>query len=206
MDLNVLGQGLSISQMKTIEPKKKHYTKESLESLRHPFLESLPQFQDLLSQLRSFYEEKSKNKSKSTRWKTVLHNSLHSLINELIYTEDRPLQLKLLEQVSQWYNSKINPVKLTALSSTARTASSENHPTTPMDTTMRSTVHTPFIHKKPCTPQPKNNNLIKTTYQAFVIRNKSDSEEIEEKLKTIFEEMQEMQKKRLNIGRYNESK
>ena len=206
MDLNVFGQGLGNVKLKPLEPKKKHYTKESLESLNHPFLESLPLFQDLLSELKAFYAEKSTNKWKATRWKSVLYNSLHNLINELIYTEDRSLQLKLLEQVSQWYNSKITPVKPTAAPITSRTDSSENHPVTPMGAILRSSMNTPIIHKKSCTPQPSDTNMMKTSYQAFATINKSYDGEIDAKLQSIFEAMQQRQKKRLGVGRYNESK
>lgn len=204
MDLNVLGQGLSITQLKTIEVKKRHYSKESLESLRHPYLETLPLFQDLLFHLTVFYEGKSRNSAKMTRWKDVLHNSLHSLLNELIYTDERNMQNKLLQQVSEWYYSKINPNKA-QIGHTNRTSTAMDTPAlSTMESTMRSTLKTPSLVRKLSTPQPKATNLLRTTYQAFV-NQKPPDENLDKKLEKIFEAMQLRQKKKITVGRYKES-
>jgi hypothetical protein len=61
MDLNIFGQGLGITSLKT-EPKRPSYTKESLAALHHSYLETLPSFQDLVFHLKNFYEEKSSSK------------------------------------------------------------------------------------------------------------------------------------------------
>ena len=207
MNLNVLGQGLNIVQIRTLEPKHPHYTKESLNSLHHPFLESLPSFQDLLYSLTVFYEEKSKINSTITRWKEVLHNSLHSLLNELIYTNDKTLQLKLLDKITKWYYSKISPSKSINFNTT-RPNSIESHPTnTSFETSCRTTVNTPYARRKTSTPQPKNTqNLLRTTYQAFVYQQITQDAELETKVNAIFEAMNQRQMEKIKIGKYNESK
>jgi hypothetical protein len=203
MKLNVLGQGLNIGT-KSINPKIIQYSKDSLDSIKDPYLESLESFQSLVNSLKKFYEEKSNPTARTTKWKELLHNSLHSLLVEATYTNDKSLQLKLLDQINNWYNSKTNK-KLPV--STARVPNISSRPiSTPNTTSIRPKIETPLIKRKNSTPPPKQTvPTIKTTYQAFV-NQKSQETEIDVKLNSIFEAMQKRQEKKINIGKYNQSK
>ncbi|OMJ79123.1 hypothetical protein SteCoe_20913 [Stentor coeruleus] len=213
MDLNIYGHGLTITQIKTLDSKRKHYTKESLEALRHPYLETFPAFQDLLSHLTSFYNEKADPLIRTTKWKEVLHNSLNSLLSELIYTTDRRLQLKLLNDIFNWYYSKIKPTR----SATPQIGKfnptvthSEHLNSEKLDPTYGSTSPSPMpidAKRNTSTPQPINTkNLMKTTHQVFMNPKESEDLDMNNKLDSIFTSMRSRHQKRVRIGSYNESK
>lgn len=213
MDLNIYGHGLTITQFKTLDSKRKHYTKESLEALRHPYLETIPAFQELLCHLTAFYNEKADPLIRTTKWKEVLHNSLSSLLSELIYTTDRRLQLKLLNDIVKWYYSKIKPIK-SATPQLGKLAPAVPH-SEPLngekfDPSYGSTAPSPMLthaRRKTSTPQPINpKNLMKTTYQAFMNPKASEDLEMNNKLDSIFASMRTRQQKRISHGSYNESK
>lgn len=205
MDLNVLGHGLTIFQLKSQDPRRINYSKSSIDSLRHPFLDTLPEFQDLLSHLSAFYQSKTESSTIKPRWKEVLHNSLHSLLTELVFTSDKLLQLKLLSNISQWYYSKIFPIK----SRTPQTSkATEKKPILPQMTagsSLNSTATSKF-KRTISTPQPKHSETLRPTYQAYVTSKKPEDPLIESKLESIFATMQARQQKRIHLSRYKESK
>jgi hypothetical protein len=121
----------------------------------------------------------------------------------VIYTNDKILQLQLLERIVKWYYSKITPFKPIPNNKRATTTETIGLPS-PLNTSFRN-VETPVLRTKTATPQPKNSqSLLKNTYHAFVNEKKTDPE-IENKLNSIYESMQQRQKKRINIGKYKES-
>lgn len=205
MDFELLGHGLAIQQLKTAEPRRRSTsTKNTMETLRNSFLDTQSNFVELKSYLEQYYKEKSEG-VQVTKWKEVLYTSLHGLLNEVIFTSDRSLQLKLLAKIVKWFNSKVNPNKPTSLY-TNKTASIEpKRKTKVYDMSLRSTADT-FSKTKRSTPQPKGTvNMLKTTYQAFVKPYKLPDAELDSKLNSIFESMKERQEQRLKIGHYKES-
>jgi len=83
-------------------------------------LESNAIFQDLRKKLDSFYEYPCKKNQE------IIHSSLHSLLNEIVFTQDRNIQMKMLLRVSKWYYSKLKSSR--AESSTASTRSQTETP------------------------------------------------------------------------------
>lgn len=206
MDFELLGHGLTIQQLKAGDQRRRSTsTKATMDALRNPFLDTQPTFIDLKSQLEQFYKEKSEG-LEPTKWKEVLFNSLHSLLNEVIFTSDRGLQLKLLSKIVKWFYSKVSPSKPTSLYSTKAVPIEPKHKTRVFDMSMRSTAADTFSRSKRSTPQPKaTTTMFKTTYQAFVKPYKPSDSEMDAKLNLIFESMKERQEQRLKIGQYKES-
>jgi len=206
MDFELLGHGLTIQQLKTAEQRRRSTsTNATMDTLRNPFLDTQSTFIDLKSQLEQFYKEKSEG-HEPTKWKEVLFNSLHSLLNEVIFTSDRGLQLKLLSKIVKWFYSKVNPSKPTSLYTPKVVPNEPKHKARVFDMSMRSTAADTFSRSKRSTPQPKSSAMmLKTTYQPFVKPYKPPDADMDAKLNLIFESMKERQEQRLKIGHYKES-
>jgi hypothetical protein len=201
MDLPLHIQGLNILSAKP-SGSRRRITKASLYSLYHSNLEPLPDFQDLLFHLTSFYATKS---SQTSRWKEILHNSLFSLLNELVYTQDRESQLSLLAKVREWYYSKIQPARRIPHQPTKSEAFERKPRLSTAETTAVTIPNTPYSRKKPITPQPKTRELLNTTYRAFVNNTKPDPE-LENRVSDILEAMQKRQHTKMAMSWYKDSK
>ncbi|CAG9332970.1 unnamed protein product [Blepharisma stoltei] len=86
----------------------------NLTSLTHPNIEKNTDFLFLKTQLQRYYGDRKlpynkqmMHKNHSPSWKERLYHSLYNLLNEMVFTRDPILQLKLLDDVKNWYLKKV---------------------------------------------------------------------------------------------------
>ncbi|CAG9326050.1 unnamed protein product [Blepharisma stoltei] len=181
MSLSIAGHGLNKPVIKNLDVKSEtSYIPVPLEALKHPYLDDNPIFQELKRKLSAYYEHIAYSPQDKNNWESIFYSSLSALLNEIVYTRDKELQMELLNKVSKWSSEKLKERRnLTAKPSIRRpTYITENQDLTPISSSRKSTdsrtrTVVPELTARSLTPlsySPKSSQMNDTKYMAFTYR------------------------------------